>query len=118
MTAYRRFVLSGLNKPGPLLQARHQVLLGDESFVSKYQNESKSDQLRDISKAQRRAIALKLPAYQQLYKDRNVAMARAYLSGANTMKEIADYFDVYYMTVSRSVKLFEQNVHGSENVVM
>ena len=34
------------------------------------------------------------------------------------MKEIADYFDVHYITVSRSVKSFEQNANDSGDVAM
>ena len=78
--------MAGMHEPSPLRQARHQILLGDDTFVSKYQDEAKGNQLRDISKAQRRAIALELPVYQARYRDRNEAMAHAYLSGAYTMK--------------------------------
>ncbi|MBT4811658.1 MAG: addiction module toxin RelE, partial [Thiotrichales bacterium] len=35
------------------------------------------------------------------------AMAKAYLSGGYTMKEIGDHFGVHYMTVSRAVRKFE-----------
>ena len=34
-------------------------------------------------------------------------MARAYRSGANTMREIAEPFGVHYMAVSRAVHRFE-----------
>jgi putative transposase len=45
--------------------------------------------LRQISKAQRKALAPELAVFQQNYPVRDEAMARAYLSGAYTMKEIA-----------------------------
>ncbi len=45
-------------------------------------------------------------------------MARAYLSGAYTMKEIAIHFGVHYMTVSRRVKSLEKGFKGFENIVM
>jgi DNA-binding MarR family transcriptional regulator len=35
-------------------------------------------------------------------------MARAYSSGGYTMAEIGAHFGVHYMTVSRAVKVFEQ----------
>ena len=41
--------------------------------------------------------------------NRNEAMATAYQSGAYTMAEIADYFGVHYMTVSRAVRSCEAN---------
>ncbi len=34
-------------------------------------------------------------------------MARAFLTGVYTMKEIADYFRVHYSTVSRAVRRLE-----------
>ena len=34
----------------------------------------------------------------------SVSMAKAYASGAYSMREIADYFGVHYMTVSRAVR--------------
>jgi len=46
------------------------------------------------------------------YQNRNEAMAQAYLSGANTMLEIGEHFDVHYMTVSRAVRQFEQDKQG------
>ncbi len=36
-------------------------------------------------------------------------MARAYLTGAYSMKEIGDYFKVHYVTVSRAVKKYEKD---------
>ena len=39
---------------------------------------------------------------------RDEAMARAYLSGAFTMKAVGDFFGVHYMTVSRAVQKYEQ----------
>jgi len=41
------------------------------------------------------------------YSDPKEGMARAYLTGDYTMKEIAGAFDVHYATVSRAVKWFE-----------
>jgi putative transposase len=34
-------------------------------------------------------------------------MAKAYATGAFTMKEIGDFFGVHYMTVSRALRTFE-----------
>jgi transposase len=65
--------------------------------------------LREVPKAQRRALSLSLARYREEYAERDEAMARAYLSGVYTMKEVADFFGVHYMTVSRAVREFEQN---------
>ena len=36
-------------------------------------------------------------------------MAKAYLSGHYTLPEVGETFDVSYATVSRAVKLYEEN---------
>ena len=107
--SYRRFVMEGKGLPSPLDQTRHQLLLGDDAFVEQCQQNKKPEELREVSKAHRRSIALPLDDYQRRYPDRNEALARAYLSGAYTMSEIGAHFGVHYMTVSRSVRRFEQN---------
>ena len=76
-------------------QARHQLLLGDDAFVEQYKHEKQSEELREVSKAKRRSLALSLGAYQQRSQSRNEAMAQAYLSGAYTMAEIGDHFGVH-----------------------
>lgn len=107
--SYRRFVMEGKGLPSPLDQTRHQLLLGDDAFVERHRQDKKPEELREISKAHRRSIALPLDDYRRLYPERNEALARAYLSGAYTMSEIGAHFGVHYMTVSRAVRQFEQN---------
>ena len=51
--------------------------------------------------------------FRDRYPVRDEGMARAYLSGAYTMKEIAQAHGVHYMTVSRAVRKFET---GTGNV--
>ena len=109
ISAYRRFVLAGLDYPSPLDHVRHQALLGDEAFVMRHQQGHSTDRLREVSKAQRRSVALGLPAYRERYPERAESMARAYFSRAYTMAEIGAHFGVHYMTVSRAVKRFERN---------
>ena len=65
--------------------------------------------LREVSIAHRRVLALSLDEYQERYAQRNEAMAQAYKSGAYTMTQIADHFGVHYMTVSRAVRALELN---------
>jgi putative transposase len=110
--AYRQFVLAGKGAPSPLNQVQH--LLGDDAFVVLHQQSRGRDTLREVSKAQRRSVALNLPVYQGRYPDRAEAMARAYFSGAYTMAEIGAHFGVHYMTVSRAVKAFEQRKDNDE----
>ncbi len=109
--AYRRFVREGQGLPRPWDQVQHQLLLGDEAFVEQYKHQKKHqkhpEELREVSKAQRRSMALSLNEYQQGSRSRKEAMTQAYLSGAYTMAEIGDHFGVHYMTVSRAVRELE-----------
>ncbi len=105
--AYDEFVLAGINKPSPLGATRHRILLGDDAFVSKHENMRPADELGETSKAERRAVAPDLASYQAMYADRNEAMARAYLSTAYTMPQIADAFGVSTKTVSRALAAYE-----------
>lgn len=107
--AYTRFVLAGIGVRSPLEQVKHQLYLGDDAFIERLQRASKrSENLCEVSKAQRRALAKPLSEYAISFPERDEAMARAYLSGAYTMQQIGEYFGVHYMTVSRAVRRFEQ----------
>ena len=103
--AYQKFVQQGQGLPSPLLQTKHQLFLGDESFVKQIQAQLKDDELRELSIAHKRSLALSLDEYAEQAENRNAAMAAAYRSGAYTMGQIADYFKVHYMTVSRAVRM-------------
>ncbi len=106
--SYRQFVMAGKGLPSPILNTRHQLLLGDDAFVERHQQSNNPDMLREVSRAHRRAVALSLDEYQIRHPARDEAKAQAYLSGAYTMAEIGKHFGVHYMTVSRAVKQFEK----------
>ena len=105
--AYEAFVMAGKGASSPLLATRHQLILGDDAFVEQHHQNKAREELRELSKAHRRSLALSLANYAQRYADRNEAMAQAYQSGAYTMAAIAEHFGVHYMTVSRAVRAFE-----------
>ena len=88
---------------------RHQLPLGDDAFVERHKPALAKEQLREVSKAHRRIVAMPLAKYQARHTDRDEAMARTYLSGAYTMAMIAEHFGVHYMTVSRAVRKVERN---------
>jgi len=90
-----------------------QMYLGSDDFVESMRHKrdgSKKEDLREISRLQRRPLTKSLQWYKDNAADRKQAMALAYASGDYTMKEIADWFCVHYSTVSRAVKLFEMIV--------
>lgn len=105
--AYVAFVMAGIGNPSPLLATRHQLILGDDAYVEQHHQNKAHEELRELSKAHRRTLALSLANYEQRNADRNEAMAQAYQSGAYTMAAIAEHFSVHYMTVSRAVRAFE-----------
>ena len=106
--AYQAFVLAGLGADSPLAVTRCQVLLGDDAFVYAHQRSQRSEELVETVRAERRAVALPLTAYQLQYSNRDEAMARAYRSTAFTMPQIADAFGVSTKTVSRAVAAFDK----------
>lgn len=113
IAAYKEFVLAGIGQPDPLAATDHQVVLGDEPFVSEHQQLQRSVGLIETKRSQRRAVALPLSDYQTQFPDRAEAMARAYASTAFTMSQIASAFEVTTKTVSRAVAAFEKQAEKS-----
>ena len=54
----------------------------------------------EIPSPQARPRPKQIQEYLKQEKDRNIAIARAYQSGGYTLKQIADYFNLHYSTVS------------------
>ena len=107
INSYCQFVMAGKGLPSALLNTRHQLVLGDDTFVKKHCQTSESETLREVSKAHRKSVALTLDEYSALHLNKDKAMAKAYLSSAYTMAEIWKFFGVHYMTVSRAVRKLE-----------
>ena len=104
---YHEFIMQGKGLSSPLEDTRHQLILGDDAFVEQFHEVKSVNQLREFSKTQKRTLVMTLAEYENQYVTRSEAMANAYYSGAYTMREIAEYFGIHYMTVSRAVKQFE-----------
>jgi len=71
------------------------------------QSVSPKTSLDEVPRAQHRPTGKPLEDYVTSYTDPKMGMAKAYLSGDYTLKEIAHQFGVHYSTVSRAVKAFE-----------
>ena len=104
---YVRFVDEGIGRSGPWMEIRNQILLGDDQFISGIGGMSTSGDLAEIPKAERQPLVKSLQEYQNDSATRDEAMAQAYRSGAYTMKQIAAFFSLHYMTVSRAVRKME-----------
>ena len=105
---YKEYVAAGENQPNPMKAIKNEIYLGSDDFVDSVQQWIVDDgSLREIPAAQKRPVAKSLSFYQRENKDRNLAMAKAYLSGAYSMREIGEFFGVHAMTVGRAVRAYE-----------
>ena len=103
---YTNFVRSGIGLPPVWESLNNQIFLGDKDFVEKMQNQiqTKPHELKEIPRAQRRAIAHPLEYYVNTYTKPKEGMSKAYETGDYTMQQIAQAYGVHYSTVSRAVK--------------
>ncbi|WP_238527270.1 transposase [Methylomonas methanica] len=106
MERYQDFVRAGVGLPPVWEGLRNQIFLGDKPFVEKLQRQinAESQDLKEIPKAQRRALGRPLSDYVETIPDTKQGITQAYESGDYTMQQIADAFGVHYSTVSRAVK--------------
>jgi hypothetical protein len=102
--AYRSFVAAGIGEPSPLLNIKHQLILGDENYIQQVQQLAQQRAYRAIVRTQRRILAQSLEQYARQFPNKEEAMAKAYHSTIYTMEEIGAHFDVSSKTVSRAVK--------------
>ena len=107
--AYGRFVAEGRGGQSPWQDLRHQIYLGDDDFIAGALRGKLADDLGEVTRAQRRPLAKPLADYRHGSGDRDEAIARAYLTGAYSMKQIAESFGVHAMTVSRAVRKHERD---------
>ena len=103
--AYKAFVVAGKDQPSPWQYLRNQIFLGDDKFVERHIRLLDVDSdISEIPKRQRRQIPKSLSVYAQEHK-RNAAITTAYESGAYSMREIGEHFDLHYSRVSRIVAM-------------
>ncbi len=103
---YRSFVSEGRNQPKPWEELKNQIYLGDDKFVNEMQDKiSQETNLSEIPSSQKRQVAKSLKYYDKKYSNRDVAIFKAYQSGAYSMKAIGDYFELHYSWVSRIIKI-------------
>jgi REP element-mobilizing transposase RayT len=104
---YGAFVQEGLGRPSPWDGIKGQIYLGSEAFVAEVRARFTGDRdLSEVPRTQRRQAPRSLEWYGK-HHPRGEAMARAYLSGAYSQRQIAEHFAVHYSTVSRAVTRLE-----------
>jgi len=101
---FEAFVLDGIGLESPFRNVRNQLVLGDDAFCENATKGNFRGDLLQVKRTHRRAIAWPLAEYFSVYPNEGEAMARAYLSHAYTMLDIAKFRQVSTRTVSRAVK--------------
>lgn len=102
---YREFVHDGVACGGKLEPPRHSLFLGDEDFVERMLAKlDLPDELPERTREQRNLNAKSLDWYANHY-DRNDAITKAWESGAYTLREIGEHFDLHYQSVSRIARM-------------
>jgi len=105
--AYKRFVNSGTGQSSPWDDLKNQIFLGDEKFVESMQGKIEVNrELGEVPSSQYRAAPKDLSYYAEKYTKRNEAIVFSYASGGYSLKEVDDYFDLHYSTVSGIVKRY------------
>ncbi len=109
---YISFVMQGLRWGESIWNdLKQQIYLGSDEFIEEVQGYVKStihDVKSEIPREQIEAPVFDLQYYKSSFSDPKEGMARAYLEGRYSMKEIGDVFNVHRSTVSRAVKFFEE----------
>jgi putative transposase len=107
---YRAFVAEGKNQPSPWEQLKNQIYLGDDAFVDEMQCKMTEDiNLQEVPSSQARQVAKPLSYYESFSTNRDEVVYLAYQSGGYSMKEIGNYFDLHYSSVSKMVKNIENS---------
>lgn len=106
---YKEFVRSGINEEPPWKKLKGQTLLGSEDFIDKFRDLlSQDEDIKEIPRLQR---YISRPRIADLFKSkkeltkqaRNESIYSAHIRYGYTLKEIADYLDVHYTTVSKAI---------------
>jgi putative transposase len=108
---YRQFVYDGMGeREAPWQKLKGQVILGSEMFIERVRELLGSkEKIREIPRLQRfagrPALEALFPTGEHHAKNaRNPAIFKAHVSYGYTLKEIADYLDIHYTTVSKIIK--------------
>ena len=106
---YTEFVKSGIKRESPWRKLKGQTLLGGESFIEKFRDFLlKHENIKEIPRLQR---YISRPQIADLFKSkkeltkqtRNESIHAAHIRYGYRLKEIADYLDIHYTTVSKVI---------------
>ena len=106
---YEEFVLAGIGTESPLKEARNQIFLGSDSFITEAMKHiEKNDELNNVPKTQKTANR---PTLQDLFigspnivkKARNNLILEAHEVHAYTQREIGESLNLYPGYISRII---------------
>ncbi len=110
--AYRDYIRSPQENDSLWDELQQQIYLGSPAFIKRLQRRMTKHQAAPQHSSLTPSTSHDpsgLAAYQKHHKNRNRAIATAYLSGKYTLQTIGEFFDLHYTTVSRIVKQYEQD---------
>ncbi|NIP30360.1 MAG: addiction module toxin RelE [Candidatus Dadabacteria bacterium] len=95
-----------------LNKVRKQIYLGDDEFILSLQIEHKKQlNLNEIPKTQiTKPVSSVLEDFKNSGETENSAVAKTYLTGHYTLKEIGDFLGIHYSSVSKIVKEYEASL--------
>lgn len=114
---YRNFVNQGLADDSPWLSLVGRIFLGREDFVAQQQSrlgdvKEEMEIPKGVRFAARPSLDFLLIETQPLScQEKNTRIYTAYRDHGYTQKDIADFLDVHYATVSRAIKRVEEALH-------
>lgn len=103
---YRAFVLEGLTAPSPWEQLRGQIYLGSEQFCHA---SAPNVPRKETPRRQCQPVRPALDALFAAPTDRPGSVLTAYRAYGYRLREIAEYLQVHYTTVSRWLRAAEQD---------
>jgi len=107
---YRLFVKEGIGKGSPWKELKGQIFLGGDEFIDKLKEMvKKTEDIKEIPRVQRYVTR---PSLSDLIKieeggQRDASIYKAHVEFGYNLKEIADYLDLHYTTVSKIIKVIE-----------
>jgi len=102
---YRRFVADQGILGSPLKKSVMSNVLGSDQFRDQVQQHIHGD--TEVPRAQRFVRQKSLPELESATPDRRQWMAEAYRNHGYTMREIADYAQLHYSSVSKLIRSWE-----------
>ncbi len=97
-------------------ETRKQLYLGDDKFIELVQEKtSKASKSKDIPRYQvTKPVSSLINGFARSGNSREEAIAKTYLTGDYTLREIADAVSVHYSVVSKIVSEYEKNSARSQ----